>query len=90
LKKGTRKTNILKLKFNLPIDIDTDILSGWHTLSNCLTRIHDHDTLIKLLKYELSNNKRDFIINRLRSRIIQLSINQTKEQIDDFIKANKI
>lgn len=66
-----------------------DILRGWHTLCKPLGTTDSISWCIALLNYELANGNREFIVNRIISRIIKLGTIAVRRWIHAKIRANR-
>jgi hypothetical protein len=70
------------------MDIE-EILKGWHTLQEPLSKITEVTICYSLLQYELQHKNRQLIKDRIQSRIRALCAKQVKEFYDAGFEAGK-
>lgn len=70
-------------KGNNIIDYDS-VLKGWHSLSPLLSSATDVSWCIDLLLYERNNAQRSFIIQRIKSRIINIITSDVRRELDEY------
>jgi len=61
-----------------------ELLRGWHSLSGPLQQVTDIAWCLRLLKYEIENANRPFIVDRICSRITGIGETIIREQLHDF------
>jgi len=73
-----------------PLIIDpTELLRGWHTLQPALPEIDDISMIFTMLKVEAQTKSRQFILNRLKSRLAKIVTDEILEIANDVIREAK-
>lgn len=76
------------------ISLIEELLSGWHSLNKPLSKTDSIGYCVTLLRYELQHANRQFILDRIKSRIIKLSTCDVRKELNEYCtkireKANK-